>query len=109
AKGQASLELDHVDLDEVPTLWYARRFNLDENEIGNFNRIPSLDIMREAAARVSSRIVVATNPEDAASIMFSDWVDVEHGLNRYLVYFDEDYNISVKISICELLFCIIKI
>ena len=109
AKGHAGFEFDHIDLDGVPTLWYDWKFNLDENEIGNFNRIPSLDIMPEAGARVSNRIVVGTNPENGESIIFLDWVDVQQGIYRYLVYFDEDYNISVKICICELLFCIIKI
>lgn len=108
AKGLAAYDFDYLALDSEPTLEYGWSFDLDDNDIEKFNNIPPLEIISEAGSRVLNRIIVASNPIDGETILFLDWEEVQEGMYRYLVAFDEDSNIIVKLSICELLFCVIK-
>jgi len=108
AKGHAGFEFDYVDVDGVTTLWYDWKFNLNAKQIESFNMIPSVDIMPEVGSRVFNRIESGLNFQNGESSIYLNWIDVQKGIYRYLVYFDEDHNISVKISICEFLFCIIS-
>lgn len=107
AIGHVAYEFDYIDIDCEMLMWYDWSFNLSNNEIQEFNAIPTLDIMPEVGSRSSSKIAMGIS-ENGKLVYFFEWVHVENGMYRYLVYFDENNNVSVKIAICDLLFCIVK-
>lgn len=103
AKGHAGFELDYVNFDNTETqIWYAFIFNMSENDLYEFNSIPTYQVYPEVGSR-GMYIIQNIVTDDAQT--FANWMDVQDGQYRYQVSYNDNDSISVKIVILELLYC----
>lgn len=103
ARGHAGYEFDHVDLDSEPQIWYDFVFNMDNRKTELFNSIAPITIMPELGSRVFNKLCIS------GELTFLEWIEVQDNQYRYHVYFNEDGGVSVKISIYEILYCIVDL
>lgn len=103
AKGHAGFELDYVNFDNTETqIWYEFIFNISENDLYEFNSIPTYQVYPEVGSR---GMYIIQNIVTGDAQIFANWMDVQDGQYRYQVSYNDNGCISVKIVILELLYC----
>lgn len=103
AKGHAGFELDYVNFDNTETqIWYEFIFNMSENDLYEFNSIPTYQVYPEVGSR---GMYIIQNIVTGDAQTFANWMDVQDGQYRYQVSYNDNGSISVKIVILELLYC----
>lgn len=109
ARSHAGYEFDYVDFDGKISVWYEFSFNLNEDEMLDFDTITPINKISDIGSRVCNRICVVEDPKNGQPLLaFLEWVNVQQGQYRYNVYFNEMGQVCVKIVIGEFLFCIVK-
>lgn len=103
ARGHAGFELDYVNFDDTETdIWYEFAFNMSENDLNEFNSIPTYQLYPEVGSR-GMYIIQNLNTNDAQT--FSEWAEVQDGQYRYQVSYNNSGGVTVKIVIFEFLYC----
>lgn len=105
AKGHAGFEMDKVNFDEPQNLWYDFIFNLQEEQIKEFNCIPISNVINEIGSRTGNTPCVIQNVETGEAFIFNDWNDVQDNQYRYQVSLNDEGGITVKLVIFEFLYC----
>ncbi|MEA4987941.1 MAG: hypothetical protein VB095_07765 [Anaerovorax sp.] len=106
ARGHVAYELDYVDFDKFPRIWYRFEFQLAEEERREFDTIPLMDKAPEVGSRWTSHIGIIED-ESGLITTFSEWNVVEDNTYRYNTYIS-DNRICVKFCIGEFLFCYLE-
>ena len=110
ARGHAAFEFDYVNFDCKPFVSYNFAFNMNSEEIQAFKEVVEINKLPSVGARVYNRLLVMENLQKKKEFMyFFDWVSVQDNEYSYNVYLDENDFVCVKISIAEILFCIVKL
>jgi hypothetical protein len=105
AKGHAGFEADYVSFDNTDIkVSYGFVFNMSEDLIDEFEEIHQTDIAPEIGSRMGVTPFVVQNIETSEAVGFMFWNDVQENQYRYQVLYDVG-NVSVKIVICEMLYC----
>ena len=103
ARGHAGFELDYVNFDDTEIdIWYGFAFNMSEDEIEEFNGIPTYQLYPEVGSR-GMYLIQNLNTGDVQT--FARWIEVQDGQYRYQVSYNDNDGIVVKIVIFEFLYC----
>ena len=105
AVGHAGFEFDKVDFDRCVSISYDFIFNLSDEQISNFNIIPTHDTIVEISSRVGNTPCIIQNIDTGEAYFFNAWNEVQENQYRYQVYQNNQGGVSVKIVIYELLYC----
>lgn len=109
ARGHAGFEYDYVDFDNTRTkIWYDFLFDMNENNLMNFEVIPEIDIAPEVGSRGITTPFILQNIATGDAIGFSAWNEVQENRYRYQVSHNENGDITVKIVIFEFLYCVVE-
>lgn len=106
ARGHVAYELDYVDFDELPRIWYRFDFELTQEERREFNTIPLMDKAPEVGSRWTSHVGIIED-ESGMIATISEWNQVEDNVYRYNAYIS-DGHICVKFCVGEFLFCYLE-
>lgn len=74
----------------------------------NFESVPESDIAPEVGSRGIITPFIIQNIETGEAIGFSAWNEVQENRYRYQVSHNKNGNITVKIVILEVLYCVVE-
>lgn len=85
ARGHAGYELDYLNFDELPRIWYRFDFQLTPEERHEFDGIPLMDKAPEVGSRWTSHVGIIEDETDIIAT-FSEWNQVENNNYQYNAY-----------------------
>jgi len=106
ARGHAGFEFDYVNFDDAEIkIWYDFLFNIPEDVLLEFNRIPESQLFPEVGSRSCTTPFIVQNVKTGEARTFMFWNDVQEHQYRYQVSLNDSGGICVKIIIFEFLYC----